>query len=52
MQGITIKKKEQIKVLINGPSIPPYIARVADSLSEIAATTCNSKRDFSRKRNK
>jgi hypothetical protein len=36
MKGGIIKKKENVKVLINGSTVPPYIDRIAESLSEIA----------------
>lgn len=38
MKGGIIKKKENVKVLINGSTVPPYIDRIAESLSEIAVT--------------
>jgi hypothetical protein len=41
LNAIAIKKKETIKVSINGSAVPQYIDNIAYSLNELAATGMN-----------
>lgn len=44
MSVMSIKKKETIKVSINGSAVPQYINNIAYSLNEIAAAGNNKQK--------